>query len=100
MNKLLLRNLGSLIGGLIVIPFDGTRLTVMPEIRKSIYVVDALHGDGGVQWMAPGQKYLSIDLDPNTEIPIGGNPKAEDLITGYWGQPGGPRSVVKRLLAV
>ncbi len=74
-----------------------------PQIKKSIYVVDPAHGDGGVQWVNanavvnPITKkdidagvYASLDM----EVPINSNPYG-DLVTGYWTSV---RTLVKQTL--
>lgn len=63
-----------------------------PQIRKSIYVVDPAHGDGGVQWVNANAAvnpitkkdidsgiYASLDM----EVPLNANPYG-DLVTEYW----------------
>lgn len=75
------------IGGI----FSQKEEEVFPEIRKSIYIVDSAHGDGGVQWVNASQSpavrsELSRKFYPDGsfEVPQNANPNAEDLITGYW----------------
>jgi hypothetical protein len=74
----------------------------MPKIKKSVYIVDPAHGDGGVQWITANaatnpitQKdidagvYRTIDL----EVPLNANPYG-DLVTEYWASV---RAVVKQI---
>lgn len=106
---------GEMIGGSIVYDFDPLALIVnnignttaslqrtmssdcagerrLPKINRSRYIVDAAHGDGGVQWVNANAAenpitkrdiengvYPSLDL----EIPITANPYG-DLPTEYW----------------
>jgi hypothetical protein len=95
--NLLLGNIGSLFG-LATSPFDGTRMSLMPEIRNNIYIVDQKHGAGGVRWINPVEVYLGGYEDPNMEIPVGADPYSQDFLNHYWGVPLGPRAVIKASL--
>lgn len=100
LQNLLLNNLGEVtrgIGGL----FSDTEGADFPEIRRSIYIVDSAHGDGGVQWVNASQspavrRELARKFYPDGsfEVPINANPDAEDLVTGYW------RSVREKIKAL
>lgn len=75
---------------------------LMPEIRKEIYLVDSAHGQGGVRWVMGDPNPITrrdvargVYKDLATEVPIGGNPYAEDLVTGYWSSV---RETIKRLI--
>ena len=74
----------------------------MPKIKRSLYIVDPAHGDGGVQWVNANaavnpitQKdidagvYRTIDL----EVPLNANPYG-DLVKDYWGSV---RAIVKQI---
>lgn len=61
------------------------------EIRKSIYIVDSAHGDGGVQWINSSRNpIIRRELqqgyypDKAFAIPLNANPYTDDLITNYW----------------
>jgi hypothetical protein len=65
----------------------------MPEVNRTLYVVDPASGDGGVQWVqanAHDNPVTQHDLDEHVygelamEVPYHGNPYASDLPTGYW----------------
>jgi hypothetical protein len=65
----------------------------VPEIARTIYVVDPASGDGGVQWVKANAFTNPItrrDLDEKryaetaVEVPYAGNPYADDLVIGYW----------------
>ncbi len=65
----------------------------LPQIRRTIYVVDASHGDGGVQWVRSDAHFGNViaqqDIQSGVydtldyEVPIGGNPYG-DMVTDYW----------------
>lgn len=72
---------------------SSTREIPMPAIRRSIYVVDVAHGDGGVRWVEGdalenpiSKKDLADGIYPHLayEVPPGANPYG-DLVTEYWG---------------
>jgi len=74
-----------------------------PQIKKSIYVVDPAHGDGGVQWVNANAAVNPItkkDIDSgmysalDMEVPINSNPYG-DLVTEYWPSV---RALVKQTL--
>jgi hypothetical protein len=63
-----------------------------PRIDRSRYIVDAAHGDGGVQWVTPNAVDNPItqkDIDAGVykpidfEVPLNANPYG-DLVTEYW----------------
>lgn len=69
-----------------------TRELTLPTIRRSLYVVDAAHGDGGVQWVnanAAENPITQKDIEAGVyitlamEVPLHANPYG-DLVTGYW----------------
>lgn len=75
----------------------------LPEIKKSLYVVDPCCGDGGVQWVSANaavnpltQKDISESVYQGLdfEVPVGANPYG-DLVTEYWGSV---RQLVKKFL--
>ncbi|MBI5030587.1 MAG: LCP family protein [Chloroflexi bacterium] len=75
----------------------------MPTIRRSIYVVDPAHGEGGVRWVEGdalenpiAKKDIETGVYPHLayEVPSGANPYG-DLVTEYWGPV---RSLVKSTL--
>jgi hypothetical protein len=64
----------------------------LPRIDRSRYIVDAAHGDGGVQWVTPNAVDNPItqkDIDAGVykpidfEVPLNANPYG-DLVTEYW----------------
>ena len=74
----------------------------MPKIRRTIYIVDPAHGDGGVQWVtsnAAANPITQKDLDAGVyrtidlEVPLNANPYG-DLVTEYWASV---RAVVKQI---
>ncbi|GIW07045.1 MAG: hypothetical protein KatS3mg060_1850 [Dehalococcoidia bacterium] len=63
----------------------------LPEVAKTIYIHDPAAGDGGVRWVRGDpnpatQRDLArgVYRDPNMAVPVGGNPAASNLTTGYW----------------
>ncbi len=63
-----------------------------PRIDRSRYIVDAAHGDGGVQWVTPNAVDNPItqkDIDAGVykpidfEVPLNANPYG-DLVSEYW----------------
>ncbi|MBI4057748.1 LCP family protein [Candidatus Microgenomates bacterium] len=97
--SLLMGNIGDLarIGFTLIIRGDTSNS--FPDTNKTVYVVDLCCGDGGVQWVpaaAENNPIIAREVregfygrsgfgDPYAfEIPLGGNPYAEDLVTGYW----------------
>jgi hypothetical protein len=90
LRSLLLENLGQLISERDRPPAADTSV---PTIARTLYVVDPLSGDGGVQWVKANARTNPVtqrDLDRNhygetaMEVPYSGDPYAEDLVTGYW----------------
>ncbi|MBI2304105.1 MAG: LCP family protein [Chloroflexi bacterium] len=89
---LLLNNVDALVAGLREVGRSDSEL-IFPEIRKSLYIVDGRHGDGGVRWVraeASVNPIVKREIDEGVypdfaiEVPEGGNPKAGDLVAGYW----------------
>lgn len=69
-----------------------TRELTFPKINRSLYIVDAAHGDGGVQWVnanAAENPITQKDIESGVYItlamavPLNANPYG-DLVTGYW----------------
>ncbi len=90
LRQLLLDNLGQLIRDRDAPPATDTSV---PKIARTMYVVDPMSGDGGVQWVKANAKTNPVtrrDLDTNRygetamEVPYSGDPYATDLPTGYW----------------
>lgn len=82
---------------------SSSREIKMPTIRRSIYVVDPAHGEGGVRWVEGdaienpvAKKDIETGVYPHLayEVPSGSNPYG-DLVTEYWGPV---RSLVKSTL--
>ncbi|MCL4535847.1 MAG: LCP family protein [Bacteroidetes bacterium] len=89
--SLLINNMKTVIDGLKSLVFGGSSDQLEPEVGKTIYVVDKRQGDGGVRWVKGNDDPLIQEefdkgfyLDRNMEVPVGGNPYADDLIEGYW----------------
>lgn len=83
---------------------------IFPEVNHGIYIVDSVHGDGGVQWVKANKEHnpytkrewaAGIYHDEAFEIPytpsseFKANPNEEDLITYYWPPV---RGTIKKLL--
>lgn len=90
LRSLLLENLGKLISERDAPPATDTSV---PTIARTLYVVDPISGDGGVQWVKANARTnpaTQRDLERNhygetaMEVPYSGDPYAEDLVTGYW----------------
>ena len=69
-------------------------------LGDTVYIVDSAHGDGGVQWVNASQspiirEELKRNLYPDKamEVPLNGDPNAEDLAKDYWGSV---RSLVRK----
>ena len=71
---------------------DKSSAARLPQINRSIYVVDPAQGDGGVQWVnanAAENPITQRDIDAGMyptlamEVPINANPYG-DLAAGYW----------------
>lgn len=80
-----------------------TRELTMPQINRALYIVDAAHGDGGVQWVnanAAENPITQQDIEAGVYItlamavPLNANPYG-DLVTGYWTSV---RALVKQTL--
>lgn len=90
---LMINNIGSTVPKIKALTSkNGTGGIRTPQIKKSIYVVDPAHGDGGVQWVNANAAvnpitkkdiesgvYSSLDM----EVPIDSNPYG-DPVTEYW----------------
>ena len=62
----------------------------LPEITKTLYIVDSAHGDGGVQWVNASQapvikREMASGRYPDRalEVPLNANPDG-DLVIEYW----------------
>jgi hypothetical protein len=80
--------------------FIGSEET-LPEVARTVYIVDSAHGDGGVQWVnasqAPAIKAeVAAGLYPDRaiEVPLNANPHGH-LPTEYWPSV---RALVKKTL--
>lgn len=90
---LIVNNIGSATAGLQKsFAAASSSANVLPQINRSVYIVDPAHGDGGVQWVNANaavnvitQKDIDAGMYPTLamEVPINANPYG-DLITGYW----------------
>lgn len=78
----------------------------VPEVDRTVYVVDPSSGDGGVQWVnanAATNPATRADLaagryvDTAMEVPYAGDPYAANLATGYWPDV---RRVVRQRIAL
>ncbi len=63
----------------------------LPEVAKTIDIHDPAAGDGGVRWVRGDPNVVTqrdlargVYRDPNMAVPVGGNPAAPNLATGYW----------------
>lgn len=95
---LILDDLPSMIGSILRARLERKKLALSVGTGTSVYIVDQRSGDGGVTWITSdkGNPITESDLakgvytDPSQrrlydmEIPIGGDPYADDLIEGYW----------------
>lgn len=99
---ILINNVAGIMGS--VGSYASSRDLGVPEVRRSIYVVDPAHGDGGVQWVNANLQvnpitksdrdkgiYPSLDM----EVPLRANPYG-DLVHDYWGSV---RSLVQKTLS-
>ena len=100
--ELILNGMPSLIGSLAWARIRGKRIVFHPQTDKSVYVVDGRSGDGGVTWVTSDANPLTKrDLaegrynDRHMEVPLGGDPYADDLIESYWRSV---RTLVKKKL--
>ena len=101
LRSLLLENLAQLISDRDAPPAADTSV---PAIARTLYVVDPISGDGGVQWVKANAKTNPItqrDLALNhyqetaMEVPYSGDPYADNLVLNYW--PDVRKLVAKRL---
>ncbi len=90
LRNLLLENVSQLINDRDAPPSTDTSV---PNITRTLYVVDPISGDGGVQWVKANARTNPVtqrDLDMNhygetaMEVPYNGDPYAENLVSGYW----------------
>jgi hypothetical protein len=74
-------------------PAAGTRDDSMPDVYRTLYVVDPASGDGGVQWVQANAHTNGVtqrDIAQHRygelamEVPYNGNPYADDLAGQYW----------------
>jgi hypothetical protein len=105
--RLLVSNLGTMLPNLGRIrPGDESCGISMSRIRQSKYIVDAMHGDGGVQWVTVNANYNDItraDIEQGVylnsgegyEVPMHANPYG-DLLVDYWSSV---RTLVKDAIA-
>jgi hypothetical protein len=82
-------------------PGTGPRDDSVPNVYRTLYVVDPASGDGGVQWVqanAHTNGFTQRDIAQHRygelamEVPYNGNPYADDLAAQYW-------SDVRKLIA-
>jgi hypothetical protein len=99
LEKLFIKDLGGM-ASIAKSLFVGAEET-LPEIARTVYVVDSAHGDGGVQWVNASQSpavKAEIEAgrypDRAIEVPINANPQG-DLPTEYWPSV---RALVKKTL--
>ena len=100
---LVVNNLRETAGSMSQIAQSSSREIKMPSIRRSIYVVDPAHGEGGVRWVEGdaydnpiAKKDIETGVYPHLafEVPAGANPYG-NLVTEYWGPV---RTLVKTTL--
>jgi hypothetical protein len=98
---ILVNNFGSTLGS--IGSYANSHDLGVPEVRRSIYIVDPAHGDGGVQWINANTLVNPItksDRDKGVypgldmEVPLRANPYG-DLVRDYWGSV---RTLVKKTL--
>jgi hypothetical protein len=92
--SLLVNNINDIFGSLrMALETEESPASAMPEIEKTIYIVDPASGDGGVQWVRANAHTNPItrqDMESGKygdlamEVPYNGDPYAEDLVTHYW----------------
>lgn len=102
---LLINNIGGIASGIgNFIIKGGLDPAKVPQINRTLYVVDISSGDGGVRWVNsdvnvnPVTKKdweAGVYQDKAMEIPSDANPYAEDLVSHYWPSV---RSLVRRFL--
>lgn len=93
MKTLLFNNFAAIAPSLGSLVVDAKQGEAVPEVRRTIYIHDPKSGDGGVQWIRGSADINPITRrdvaaglypDMNLAIPVGANPGAADLVTGYW----------------
>jgi LytR_cpsA_psr family len=92
--SLLINNVNEILGTVHMALATGkSTASAMPEIDRTIYIVDPGSGDGGVQWVLENAQVNPVTrkdvesgtyTDIATEVPYNGDPHAEDLVTRYW----------------
>jgi hypothetical protein len=92
--SLLVNNINDIFGSLrMALETEESPASAMPEIEKTIYIVDPASGDGGVQWVRANAHTNPItrqDMESGKygdlamEVPYNGDPYAKDLVTHYW----------------
>jgi hypothetical protein len=92
--SLLINNVNEILGTVHMALATGeSTASAMPEIDRTVYIVDPGSGDGGVQWVLENAHVnpvtrkdveLGTYTDIATEVPYNGNPHADDLVTRYW----------------
>ena len=90
---LIVNNIGGVMAGAPkLLAADKPSTVRLPQINRSIYIVDPAQGDGGVQWVNANaaenpitQKDIDAGMYPTLamEVPINANPYG-DLVAGYW----------------
>ncbi len=88
---LLANNIRAVAEGLKAFVSGGSDQGVEPEVGRTLYIVDRRHGDGGVRWVKGNDEPIiksefesGLYVDQNMEVAVGGDPYAEDLVSGYW----------------
>lgn len=88
--SLLLNSFTGMALNIAIPPFDNKDFSV-PETGKKVYIVNWTQGDGGVRWAKSDYNpFIKEDFDsgfyqdPSFEVPVGGNPNAENLVEEYW----------------
>jgi hypothetical protein len=92
LSSLLVDNLRAMMADL-ARPGRSQRDDSVPDVARTLYVVDPASGDGGVQWVQANAHTNSItqrDISEHRygelaiEVPYHGNPYADDLASQYW----------------
>lgn len=97
---LILNNVGSIAGNAPKLLFGGR--AQIPEISKTIYIVDPASGDGGVQWAKAnaqineitrkdfgkgkyeGSEMEAMEIPYSQYFPFQADPYSENLVDDYW----------------
>jgi len=92
LRSLIVDNLRSMMAD-VARPGAGKADDSVPDVVRTLYVVDPASGDGGVQWVranAHDNPITQRDINEHVyselamEVPYHGDPYATDLATGYW----------------